>query len=150
MSIRTRLVTERGSTRIVARNGENSMSKFSRIVALSFAFVLAISLAANAATPFSAKAFEDAQTAGKSILIEVTAPWCPVCKAQRPTLESIEKERPNLVAFQVDFDSSKHVLKRFGVQKQSTLIVFKGTNEVGRSTGETDAARIRALIAKGF
>ena len=124
------------------------MVKLLRSFTLGFAMLLAAT-GANAAT-FDGKSFRDAQAAGKTILVEVTAPWCPTCKAQRPTLESIRKERPSLVVFEVDFDSSKEVLKHFSVQKQSTLIVFKGKTEVGRSTGETDPARIRSLIAKGF
>lgn len=120
-----------------------------RPIALGFALLL-VSLGANAATMFQDKAFVDAQAAGKTILIEVTAPWCPVCKKQRPTLDSVAKERPSLVVFQVDFDSSKDVLRRFNVQKQSTLIMFKGTNEVGRLSYDSDPANIRALVAKGF
>jgi thioredoxin 1 len=36
------------------------------------------------------------------------------------------------------------------VQKQSTLIVFKGTQETGRSTGDTNAASIEGLLAKAL
>jgi len=54
------------------------------------------------------------------------------------------------VIYEVDFDTAKDTLKRFRVQQQSTLIVFKGTKEISRSTGDTDPARIRALIAQGF
>lgn len=125
------------------------MFKFLRAATLGLAAVLALSLGAYAA-PFDAKAFADAQAAGKSILIDVTAPWCPTCAKQRPTLSSIKKEQPNLIVYEVDFDSSKDVLKRFRVQSQSTLIVFKGAKEVGRSTGETDPRRIRALVAQGL
>lgn len=117
---------------------------------LSFALLLAISFGANAAQPFDAKAFQDAQRAGKTILVDVTAPWCPTCKVQRPIIQSIETEKPNLVVYEVDFDTAKDVLKQFRVQYQSTLIVFKGAKEVGRSTGQTDPALIRALVAKGF
>ena len=52
--------------------------------------------------------------------------------------------------YEVNFDTDKTVLKKFGVQSQSTLIVFKGAKEVGRSTGESDPARIQALIEKGL
>ncbi len=117
---------------------------------LGFATLLAVSFGANAIQPFDAKAFQDAQTAGRTIVIHVTAPWCPTCKQQRPTVESLEKERPSLVVYEVDFDTEKETLKRFRVQQQSTLIVFKGAQEMGRSTGETDLARIRALITKGL
>lgn len=105
---------------------------------------------ASAGQPFSATAFQASQTAGKSILIDVSAPWCPTCKQQRPVVQQIEKERPDLVVYDVDFDSAKDVLKQFRVQYQSTLIVFKGSKEVARSTGETDPAPLRALVAKAF
>ncbi len=50
----------------------------------------------------------------------------------------------------MDFDTAKDVLKKFRVQNQSTLIVFRGANEIGRSTGDTDAKSIGALVAKAF
>jgi thioredoxin 1 len=103
-----------------------------------------------AGQPFDAEAFRAAQAAQKAILVDVTAPWCPTCRQQRPIVEQIEKERPDLVVYEVDFDTAKGVLKQFRVQYQSTLIVFRGTKEVARSTGETDPALIRGLIAKAF
>lgn len=117
---------------------------------LLVAAIVALPSLAQAAEPFEAKAFQASQAAGKSILVDVTAPWCPTCKQQRPVLQEIEKERPDLVVYEVDFDSAKDVLKRFRVQYQSSLIVFKGAQEVARSTGDTDPARIRSLVAKAF
>jgi len=125
------------------------LSKLSKIV-VTATLLLGSSLVAQAGQPFDAKAFQQAQTAGKTILIDVTASWCPTCKQQRPIVQEIEKEKPSLVVYEVDFDSAKDALKRFRVQYQSTLIMFKGASEVGRSTGDTDPARIRALVAKGF
>lgn len=109
-----------------------------------------LSIGALARQPFDAKAFEQAQAAGKTILIDVYASWCPVCKKQQPIIGQLEKDRPALVVYTLDFDRDKAALKAFGVQSQSTLIVFKGTKEVGRSTGDTDPARISALLSKGF
>jgi thiol-disulfide isomerase/thioredoxin len=121
------------------------------LVALACLLVAAAAtVTAQAAARFDAKAFETAQAAGRTILIDVTAPWCPTCRQQRPILQSIEKENPKLVVFEVDFDTAKAVLKRFRVTQQSTLIVFKGKSEVGRSTGDTNPARIRRLVASGF
>ncbi len=117
---------------------------------LLVAAIVALPSLAQAAEPFEASAFQASQAAGKSSLVDVTAPWCPTCKQQRPVLQEIEKERPNLVVYEVDFDSAKEVLKRFRVQHQSSLIVFKGAQEVARSTGDTDPARIRSLVAKAF
>lgn len=114
------------------------------------AAIVGLSHGALAAEPFEAAAFKQAQAAGKTVLIDITAPWCPTCRKQRPIVEAIEKEKPHLVVYEVDFDSAKDVLKQFGVQYQSTLIVFKGVHEVGRSTGSTEPASIRALVAKAL
>ncbi len=120
------------------------------ILLLATAFLMGSSLVAQAGQPFDASAFEQAQAAGKPILVDITASWCPTCKQQRPIVQEIEKSTPKLVVYEVDFDTAKDVLKRFRVQNQSTLIVFKGSNEVGRSTGETDPANIKALVSKGL
>jgi thiol-disulfide isomerase/thioredoxin len=117
---------------------------------IAIAFLAGSALTAQAGQPFDTKAFQQAQAAGKPILVDVTAPWCPTCKVQRPIVQQIEKSTPNLVVYEVDFDSAKDVLKRFRVQSQSTLIVFKGANEVGRSTGDTNPASIKALVSKGL
>ena len=114
------------------------------------AFLIGTLLSAHAGQPFDTNAFQQAQAAGKAILVDVSAPWCPTCKVQRPIVQEIEKSTPNLVVYEVDFDSAKDVLKRFRVQNQSTLIVFKGANEVGRSTGDTNPASIKALVSKGL
>jgi thiol-disulfide isomerase/thioredoxin len=107
---------------------------------------------AHAATehPFTQQAFETAQKSGKPILVHVWASWCPTCKAQAPTLSQIiaDPASKDLVIFKVDFDAQKDVVKKFDVRMQSTLIVFNGTNEKGRSTGDTDPASIKALVAK--
>ena len=102
--------------------------------------------------PFDAKAFEAAQTAGKAILVEISAPWCPTCKAQKPILSSLAAKAKfkDLVAFEIDFDSQKDLLRKFDVFMQSTLISFKGSKEVGRSTGDTNASSIEALLDKSI
>jgi thioredoxin 1 len=118
--------------------------------AFLIAAIVALPSLAHAGEPFDAKGFQASQAAGKSILVDVTAPWCPTCKQQRPIVQEIEKEHPDLVVYEVDFDTAKDVLKKFRVQYQSTLIAFKGSKEVARLTGETDPAPIRSLVAKAF
>jgi thioredoxin len=124
------------------------------IGAMAAAGALSLSPLAAAMAPqgYSEKAFAAAQAAGKPILLHVTAPWCPTCKAQKPILSKLEGEPKykNLVAFDVDFDTSKALLRKLHVAQQSTLIVYKGKKEMGRSTGDTDAASIEALLAKAI
>lgn len=106
--------------------------------------------AAESATPFTDAAFEAAQAAGKPILIEVSAPWCPICKTQKPILSKLRTDPrfKDLELFEVDFDTQKAVLRRFDARMQSTLITFKGRVETGRSVGETQPEWIETLLEK--
>ncbi|UPJ65640.1 thioredoxin family protein [Bradyrhizobium sp. 191] len=123
-------------------------STFSRALLVAVAFILPT--LAHAAQPYEPKPFQAAQAANKPILVEVTAPWCPTCRQQKPIVQQIAREKPDLVILNVDFDSAKDVLKQLKVQHQSTLIVYRGAKELARSTGETDPTAIRGMIGKAF
>jgi thioredoxin 1 len=103
-----------------------------------------------AAVPFSAEAFKAAQASGSPILVEIHADWCPTCKAQTPILEKLtaDPKFKDLKVFRVDFDAMKPAVKQFRAQMQSTLIVFKGAAEQGRSVGDTKQVSIAALLDK--
>ena len=71
--------------------------------------------------PFTPEAFAAAQKAGKPILVEVSAPWCPICKTQKPILATLA-EQPrfkDLVIFDVDFDTRKDVLEKSALRSES-------------------------------
>ncbi|OAI26965.1 thiol reductase thioredoxin [Methylosinus sp. R-45379] len=114
--------------------------------------LLATPLFAAEKHAFTPQGFEAAQTAGKPILVEIHAPWCPTCKAQQPILEKLGKDPKfgTLQVFEVDFDSQKDALRSFRATTQSTLIVFKGKSETGRSVGDTSASSIGALLDKAL
>lgn len=124
----------------------------SRLASALFAATALVSTPLSAAElhAYTPKAFDAAQAAGKPILVEIHAPWCPTCKAQQSVLESLEAQEKfaSLQVYRVDFDSQKDALARFRARTQSTLIAFKGKAETGRSTGDTDAGSIAALLDK--
>lgn len=101
-------------------------------------------------TPFTPQAFAAAQAAGKPILVEIDASWCPTCAKQRPIVGQLLQtpEFRSLVAYRVDFDSQKNIVRQMGARMQSTLVVFHGKTEEGRSVGDTNMASIRALLEK--
>lgn len=118
------------------------------LLAASIAAALGQPSAASERIPFDQVAFDAAQAAGEAILVHVTADWCEVCQAQKPIVSDLTN-KPALAAmkvFNVDFDTQKDILQEFRVQYQSTLIVFKGKQETGRSTGQTDPVVIEALL----
>jgi len=114
--------------------------------------VLGATARAADVTTYDQGAFVAAEAAGKPILVAIHASWCPVCAKQRPILSELEQQvaYKDLVVFMVDFDSQKNVVAAMGAQKQSTLIVFHGKAEKGRSVGDTNAATIQALLAKSM
>jgi thioredoxin 1 len=121
-------------------------------ISLALGAALAVPAFALSGTKFTPAALADAQKAGKSVLVEVGAPWCPTCKTQAPILSKLlgTDKFKSVVKLDIDFDSQKADLKALGVQQQSTLIVYKGDKEVGRSTGDTNAASIEAMLAKAL
>jgi thiol-disulfide isomerase/thioredoxin len=108
--------------------------------------------AAATRAAFTDAAFDAAQAAGRPILIEVTAPWCPTCRAQKPHVDAVaaDPRMAQAVLLSVDFDSQKDALRRLGVRSQSTLIAFRGREERGRATGITDGAAIRELLLRAL
>ena len=107
---------------------------------------------ADATVPFSEDAFKAAQASGSPILVEIHADWCPTCKAQKPILDQLTSapKFKDLKIFRVDFDAQKPIVKQFKAQMQSTLIVFKGVKEEGRSVGDTKQASIATLLDKSL
>ena len=114
--------------------------------------VVANAAPAHAATAqdFDAKAFAEAQQAGRPILVAIHAWWCPVCLVQKVIVNTLITARryDDLVYFVVDYDRQKNQVRQFGAQRQSTLIVYRGRSEMGRSVGETNDGSITELVAK--
>lgn len=103
-------------------------------------------------TAFTQAAFDSAKSAGGPVLVDVTASWCPTCKAQAPLLAELAAEPrfKDLRVFELNFDAHKDALRALGVRMQSTLIVYKDGQEVGRSVGETKKDAIASLLEKAI
>jgi thioredoxin 1 len=127
-----------------------------RIASYAYAALLALGVAISSVAPAHAlekrkyddAAFKAAQSANKSILVDISATWCPTCKAQHKVLDSLAKrpEFADIVVFEVDFDTQKDALKAFNARQQSTLIAFKGAQETKRLVGETGTDSIEGLL----
>jgi thiol-disulfide isomerase/thioredoxin len=127
---------------------------FTRRALLAAAIVFGVSLPASAAEKlaFTQADFAKAHADGRSILVEIHAPWCPICKVQQPILDRLERDPKfaSLTVFRIDFDRQKSAVRWFKATSQSTLIVFKDSKETGRSVGDTDPASIAALLDKAL
>ena len=129
------------------------MRKFAWLPLVLVALALLSSAASGAdVQTYSKDAFQQAQAAGKPILVFVTASWCPNCRKQQPVVDTLSKDNAfaDAVLFVINFDSDKQALKDLNVMMQSTLIAFHGNTERARSTAVTDPEAIRALFQKAL
>lgn len=119
------------------------------IAFLALALVTSLASAAEP-KPFTQQAFDQLAHEGKPVVVDVSATWCPTCKAQKPIVDGLTKQDAykDVVLLTVDFDADKAVLKEFKVGMQSTLIAFKGGKETGRSVGDTTASGIEGIFKK--
>jgi thioredoxin 1 len=125
-----------------------------RILSLTAAALAASAVPALAAPiqKFSTAALQAAQRAGRPVLVDVHADWCPTCRAQAPTIDAISRDPVfnKLIILKLDFDAQVAERTALGVRKQSTLIAYNGRNERARSLGITDPAQIKALAAQAL
>ncbi len=126
------------------------MLKFLRSLLLLPLFFAATAFAGGQA--FDQATFDGLQKQGKPVLVWIHADWCPTCKAQDSIISDLltTPELQGLTELKVDFDAQKNVVRSFKATMQSTLIVFKGGREVGRSTGDTKKDSIAALLKKSI
>ena len=115
-----------------------------RKILISILFLF--SLSANAMekeTTFKKELFDKAQSDGKIVVISSWIKYCSSCAGQMKILQNAKKKGElldikfdNIEYFSFDV-TKKEISNFFDVQYQTTLIIFKGNQEVYRSIGET-------------
>ena len=100
--------------------------------------------------PFDQKEFDKLTHEGKPVVLDISATWCPTCKAQKPIIDGLMKQPAykDVTLMTIDFDAAKPTLNRFKVTMQSTLVAFRGDKEVGRSVGDTTPQGLEGLVKK--
>lgn len=103
-----------------------------------------------ATTAYTDAAFNKLMQEGKPILLAVHADWCPTCKRQQSIIDDLTKQKKleGIAVMRIDFDNQEAAVEKFKAQQQSTLIVFKGGKEVGRSIAVTSPEGIAQLVQK--
>ena len=112
-----------------------------------FIFVFCFfSFSANAIekkTTFDKELFNKALSEGKVVVVSSWIKYCSSCAKQMNVLETAKKEGElldikfnNIEYFTFDI-TNREIANLFNVKYQTTLLIFKGDQEVYRSIGET-------------
>ena len=120
-----------------------------RLFAAAFGLWIAASVAFAAELPFNKAEFDAALAAGKPVVVDFQADWCPTCKAQKPIVQGLlnDPKYGGLTLFVANYDTEKDLKKRLAVSQQSTFVVFKAGKEVARSTGQTDKGALADMFS---
>ena len=120
---------------------------------LLISLFLLVCLTANAVekkTNFSEEIFENAKASGKTVVVNSYEVWCGTCSKQTEILDQAEKEFTDIVFLSYEQSKNKGIAQKLGIKFWTTIVVYKGNDEVARIVGQTDKETIYSAIQKGI
>ena len=121
-----------------------------KLLVTLFLFIFLPVNAVEKKTNFSIEIFEEAKASGKTIVINSYEVWCGTCGQQTKILDQAEKEFKDIVFLSYEQSKNKDVAQLLRIKFWTTIVVYKGNNEVARVVGQTDKKIIYAAIIKGI
>jgi thioredoxin 1 len=120
-------------------------------VAMSFAAMLTPARAGDMLI-FSEPLFERTKREGRPFLVETYSTGCPVCWIQESTIRQLVAKPPydRMPVLVIDAYDRKEHMRLVGAQTRSTLIVYRGNQEIARAVGITAPDAITALLDRGL
>jgi len=115
-----------------------------------FLFVCLTANAVEKKTNFSEEIFENAKASGKTVVVNSYEVWCGTCSKQTKILDQAEKEFKDVVFLSYEQSKNKGIAQKLGIKFWTTIVVYKGENEIARIVGQTDKDTIYSAIQKGI
>ena len=100
--------------------------------------------------PFTEDLYQQYQKSDEVYLVDVFATWCPTCKKQSAIINQYFKENSNskIKVLVVDYDQQKKWVSHFRAPRQSTLLIYKGSEQLWFSVAQTNKEKIYTALNK--
>ena len=115
-----------------------------------FLFVCLSANAVEKKTNFSEEVFENAKASGKTVVVNSYEIWCGTCSKQTKILDQSEKEFKDVVFLSYEQSKNENIAEKLDIKFWTTIVVYKGNDEVVRIVGQTDKKIIYSAIQKGI
>ena len=99
---------------------------------------------------FTIQKFEEAKKNGETVVVTAWAKYCGTCKKQKVVLNQAEKDFKDVLFLYYNHPKMKDIAKYLKIDYRSTILVYKGNEEVSRTLGQLDKSVIYSNIKKGI
>ena len=116
-------------------------------------FIILIStdvLAFEKITNFTFEKFEKAQQEGKTIVVNAWNKTCMTCAKQSKVFADAVNDFKDVEFLFYEQTKHKDIAKNLNIKFWTTIVVYKGHNEISRKIGLTKKEDIYQLINKGI
>jgi thioredoxin 1 len=123
------------------------------LLVLTAAAMLAAPMAfATEPAPYAPELVAAELAAGKTVLIDFSASWCPSCQTQGRHLEALRSENPAYDAaitfVEADWDTYQDtpLANQYGVTSRGSLVVLRGDDVVLQTSTHSTKDALRAML----
>ncbi len=119
-----------------------------KILIIIFFLFCSNSLAIEESTTFTDKIFKKAQSEGKIIVINSWNKFCSTCKKQIKILDQAENKFNNVIFLSYEQTENKDIADKLNIDYWTTIVIYKGEDEIYRSMGVTEKNQLYLAIDK--
>ncbi len=106
------------------------------------------SFAIEKSTTFTDKIFKKAQSEGKIIVINSWNEFCSTCKKQIKILDQAETKFKDVIFLSYEQTKNKDIADKLSIDYWTTIVIYKGEDEIYRSMGVTEKNQLYLAIDK--